>query len=69
MTTLTLIFFNQLLIAMNLYQHAKNQPFSSFCSRDTVDLKIQQSDWPRVVWPISQNFPKYEVCPSIQQLI
>ena len=33
-------FFNQLLFSTNLYQHAKNQAFSSFCSRDIVDLKI-----------------------------
>ena len=35
------IFFNQLLISMNLYQHAKTLTFSSFCSRDIVDLKIE----------------------------
>lgn len=29
---------------MNLYQHAKNQAISSFCSRETVDLRILQSD-------------------------
>ena len=32
------IFFNQLLISMNLYQHAKTLTFSSFCSRNIVDL-------------------------------
>ena len=30
------IFFNQLLISINLHQQAKNQAFSSFCSRDIV---------------------------------
>ena len=40
---------------MNLYQHAKNQAFSSFCSRKIVDLKIMQSDWPRAFWIISQE--------------
>ena len=40
---------------MNLHPHAKNQAFSSFCSRDTVNLKIVQSDWPRAFWPISQE--------------
>ena len=34
------IFLNQLLFSINLYQHAKNQAFSLFCSRDIVDLKI-----------------------------
>ena len=33
----------------------KNQTFSSICSRDIVDLKILQSDWPRAFWPISQE--------------
>ena len=31
----------------------KNQAFSSFCSRDIVNLKILQSDWSRAFWPIS----------------
>ena len=39
---------------MTLYQHAKDQLISSFCSRDISDLKILQSDWPGVFWPISQ---------------
>ena len=55
MTMLTLIFFNQLLILMNLYQHAKNQAFSSFYPRDIFDLKILQSDWPGAFWAISQE--------------
>ena len=33
----------------------KNQTFSSIFSRDIVDLKILQSDWPRAFWPISQE--------------
>ena len=40
---------------MNLHQYAKNQAFSSFCSRDIVNLKILQSDWSRAFWPISQE--------------
>ena len=40
---------------MNLYQYAKNQAFSSFCSRDIVNLKILQSDWLTAFWPISQE--------------
>ena len=41
----------------------KNQAISSFGSRDMVDLKILQSDWPRAFWPISQepDFPKYGI--------
>ena len=40
---------------MNLHQYAKNQAFSSFCSRDIVNLKVLQSDWLRAFWPISQE--------------
>ena len=40
---------------MNLYQHAKNQAFSSFRSGDIVNLKILQSHRPRAFWPISQE--------------
>ena len=35
----------QLLISLNLYQHAKNQAFSSFRSKDIIYLKILQSNW------------------------
>ena len=40
---------------MNLYLHTKNQAISSNCSRDIVDLKILQPDWPRAFWPVSQE--------------
>ena len=40
---------------MNLYQQAKDQAFPSFCSRDIVDLKILQSDWPIAFWRVSQE--------------
>ena len=40
---------------MNLYQHTKNQAISSSYSRDTVDRKILQSDWPRTFLLISQE--------------
>ena len=55
LTMSTPTFLDQLLISMNLYQYTKNEAFSSFCSRDTVDLKILQSDWPRAFCPISQE--------------
>ena len=35
--------------------HAKNQTFSSHCSRDIVELKILQSNWPTAFWPLSQE--------------
>ena len=55
--------FNQLLIFMNFYQHAKNQAISSFCVGDIADLKILQSDWQRALPPKSQepDFPKYGI--------
>ena len=33
----------------------KNKAFSSFCSRDIVNLKILQFDWLRAFWPISKE--------------
>ena len=56
------IFFNQLLISMNLYQRAKNQAFPSFCSRYIVDLEILQSDWPSAFWPISKEPDFSQIC-------
>ena len=40
---------------MNWRQHAKNQAISSFCSGDTADIKMVQSGWMRVFWPISHR--------------
>ena len=40
---------------MNLYQHAKNLATSSFHTINIIDLKIQQSDWPITLWPISHE--------------
>ena len=57
---------------MNLYQHAKNQAFLSFCSRDIVNLKILQSNRPRAFWPITQE-PDYiqiwDLCKNIENNI
>ena len=36
--------FDQILIFMNLYQHAKNKTVSSICSGEIVNLKILQSN-------------------------
>ena len=69
MTTPIPIFFDQLLISMNLYQHSKNQAFSSFRSRDIIYLKILQSDWPKTFWHISQEPDFSKIFPSILQLI
>ena len=66
-TTPTSIFCKQLLIFKNLCQYFKNQVISSFCSRDLFNLKILQSDWPRLFWPISQepDFLQIRVCVGI----
>ena len=47
--------FNQLLLFVNLYQHAKNEAVSSICYGEMLDLKILQSEWLRALWPISQE--------------
>ena len=54
--------FTQLVIFVNLYQHAKNEAVSSICSGEMLDLKILQSEWLRALWPIcqEQNFSQTE---------
>ena len=47
--------FHQLFIFVNLYQIAKNHAISLISSGYRVDLKILQSDWRRVFWPIYQE--------------
>ena len=47
--------FEQLLIFVNLYQHAKNKAVSSICSGEIIDLKILQSDWLRAFWSILET--------------
>ena len=47
--------FNQLLIFVSYYQHAKNEAVSSICSEEIVNLKIMQPDCLRAFWPISQE--------------
>ena len=57
---------------MNLHQYAKNQAFSLFCSRDIVNLKILQSDWSKVFWPISQEpefFQVWDLSKNIANII
>ena len=47
--------FHQLLMFLNLHQHAKNEAVSLICSGEMVDLKILQSEWLTAFWPISQE--------------
>ena len=47
--------FDQLLVYVNLHQHAKNTAISLISSGDMVDKKILQSDWLTTFWPISQE--------------
>ena len=49
---------NQLLIYVNLYQHAKIQDILLICSGYMFDQKILQSDWVNIVWHIYQE-PKF----------
>ena len=46
---------NQLLTFANLYQQDKNEAVSSICSGEILDLKILQSAWLRIFWPILQE--------------
>ena len=48
--------FNQLLISVNLHEHAKNAVVSSICSGEIVHLNIMQSDWLLAFWPVSQEW-------------
>ena len=53
---------------MNLYQHEKNKAISSFCFRDTFDLKTLQPDWLVKLWLISQEpdfFQRWVLCSNI----
>ena len=65
----TPIFFNQL--SMNLYQHAKNQAFSSFCSWDILILKpCNLIGWEHFGPNLrNQNFPKYGIQTRIQEIL
>ena len=62
MPTSIAIFFDQLLIPMNSYQHAKNRAFSSFYSIDMIYLKILQSDWPKTLSNSKSTFTVSKVC-------
>ena len=44
MTRLATHIFDQLLIFVNMYQHAEDEAVSSICSGKIVDFKIVQSD-------------------------
>ena len=69
LTTTKQKIFDQLLIFVNLYQHAKNEAVSLISSGRIIDLKILQSDWLRAFWPISQEkvFQKSRISAETQQ--
>ena len=52
--------FYQLLIFVNLYQHAKNEAVSLICNGEIIDLKILKSDGLKAFWSISleQDFSR-----------
>ena len=63
LTTPIPIFFNQILIFMNLYQPVKNRAISLFCYRDVFDLKILKLiDQEHLR---NQTFPKYGIFAGI----
>ena len=57
-------FFNQALIHVNFYHHAKNQAILLICSRDMVYYKILLSDWLSNFghYNRNKNFLKYGIC-------
>ena len=44
-----------------LCQYAKNQAISSRYSRDIFEFKIQQSDWSRAFWAISEESDFFQI--------
>ena len=44
-----------------LCHNAKNQAISSLYSRDIFQFKIQQSDWPRAFWDISEESDFFQI--------
>ena len=57
--------FDQHLVFVNLYHHAKNVAVSLNCSGEIVHLKTLQSDWLRALWPICQKnffFQIWDLC-------
>ena len=50
--------FDQLLIFVNLYQHAKNQFIPSLHSSDTINFKVHSHDWPHplLTMPTPETF-------------
>ena len=53
--------FDQLLVYVNLHQHAKNQAISLISSGDMVHKITLQSDWLRTFWVISQEQKFYKI--------
>ena len=53
--------FDQLLIFVNLDQHAKTEAASSIGSGEIADLKILHSDWLRAFWSISQKEEFFQI--------
>ena len=55
LTIPTTIFSNHPLVSINLNQNEKTHAFSSFYFKDSVNLKIMQSDWSTAFWPLSEE--------------
>ena len=64
--------FDQLLIFVNLYQHAKN-PFIPFIHfSDAANFKAPSHDWPRPFWTISTpktSMQKNKLIPLLNSIL
>ena len=69
LTTPIPIFFNQLLISINLYQHSRKRAFSSLYSAYIVNLKILQLAKTILAHLGKHIFSKHRISARIQQII
>ena len=69
LTTPTEKSLNQLLIFLNLYQHAKNQFLPSVHSSDTVNFRVSSTNWPFLFLTIltPKIFNHFLICVNLCQ--
>ena len=62
--------FDQLLISVNLYQHAKNRAISLICSGDwLIKRSCNLIGWEHFdPYPSNKNFCKYGICAGTKQI-
>ena len=63
--------FDQLLIFVNLYQHAKNQFIPSVHFSDTVSFKVPQHDWPQTFLTMLKlyQYAKNKLIPLVNSIL